>query len=339
MFVNVVIALVIDVVFSFLFFLEGFIIYFQFYLSGKLFVDSLKSLDIDDEEDNNQFELPQTGKTSVNNLVAKEPAKQSRIESYESTIDNLNKLDELLESGVITNEEYIEEKKNIASYAYRSAKQKNNKTMILRSLKLLLDLSIITSEEYKKQKKSTLSVVSIPWDKDKSKYEILEEMQSLFDDNILTEEEFSFHEKQLLLNNTNCINDPTILSEKLSYESAIDRLDNLDELLETGVLTEKAYDEQRKKIVFLTFLTAESENNKIPILKSLKLLLDIKVLTPEEYYRQKQLTLGDYTIPWDQSKSKIEILEEMKSLFGANMLTQEEFLFYKKQLFPNKTNL
>lgn len=44
--VNIVIALVIDIVFTVLFFLEGFIIYFQFYLSGKMFVESLKQLDI-----------------------------------------------------------------------------------------------------------------------------------------------------------------------------------------------------------------------------------------------------------------------------------------------------
>ena len=45
-FVNIAIALVIDIVFSFLFFLEGFFIYFQFYMSGKMFVESLKKLDI-----------------------------------------------------------------------------------------------------------------------------------------------------------------------------------------------------------------------------------------------------------------------------------------------------
>ena len=44
-FVNIAIALVIDIVFSVLFFLEGFIMYFQFYLSGKLFVESIKKLD------------------------------------------------------------------------------------------------------------------------------------------------------------------------------------------------------------------------------------------------------------------------------------------------------
>lgn len=45
-FVNIVIALVMDVVFSFLFFLEGFAMYFQFYMSGKLFIESLKELDL-----------------------------------------------------------------------------------------------------------------------------------------------------------------------------------------------------------------------------------------------------------------------------------------------------
>ena len=41
-FVNVFIALVVDVALSFLFFLEPFIIYLQFYLSGKVYIESLK---------------------------------------------------------------------------------------------------------------------------------------------------------------------------------------------------------------------------------------------------------------------------------------------------------
>ena len=44
--VNIAVALIIDVLFTVLFFIEGFIVYFQFYLSGKLFVESLKQLDI-----------------------------------------------------------------------------------------------------------------------------------------------------------------------------------------------------------------------------------------------------------------------------------------------------
>lgn len=44
-FVNIAIAFVIDIVFSLLFFLEPFIMYFQFYMSGKMFVESVKSLD------------------------------------------------------------------------------------------------------------------------------------------------------------------------------------------------------------------------------------------------------------------------------------------------------
>lgn len=45
--VNIAVALIIDVVFSFLFFLKPFIMYFQFYISGKLFVESLKNLEIE----------------------------------------------------------------------------------------------------------------------------------------------------------------------------------------------------------------------------------------------------------------------------------------------------
>ncbi len=42
--VNVIVAFVIDFALSTLFFIEPFIVYLQFYLSGKLFVESLKKL-------------------------------------------------------------------------------------------------------------------------------------------------------------------------------------------------------------------------------------------------------------------------------------------------------
>lgn len=44
-FVNIAIAFAIDLIFTALFFLEPFIMYFQFYMSGKLFVESLKTMD------------------------------------------------------------------------------------------------------------------------------------------------------------------------------------------------------------------------------------------------------------------------------------------------------
>lgn len=44
--VNIAVACVIDIFMSVLFFLEGFIVYFQFYFSGKAFVESLKKLDV-----------------------------------------------------------------------------------------------------------------------------------------------------------------------------------------------------------------------------------------------------------------------------------------------------
>jgi len=40
--VNIGVALLIDIFMTVLWFLEGFVIYFQFYVSGKLFIESLK---------------------------------------------------------------------------------------------------------------------------------------------------------------------------------------------------------------------------------------------------------------------------------------------------------
>ena len=42
-FVNIIIAIILDLIFTFLPFLTAFIVYAQFYLSGKAFVESLKA--------------------------------------------------------------------------------------------------------------------------------------------------------------------------------------------------------------------------------------------------------------------------------------------------------
>ena len=58
-FINIAVAFIIDLVLSVLFFLVGFIIYFQFYLSGKFFVESLKKLDFKGEDKNTVQSVPQ----------------------------------------------------------------------------------------------------------------------------------------------------------------------------------------------------------------------------------------------------------------------------------------
>ncbi|MBD5403162.1 hypothetical protein HDR58_10280 [bacterium] len=42
--VNIAAAFILDIIFTPLFFLEGFIVYAQFYLSGKLYVENIKKL-------------------------------------------------------------------------------------------------------------------------------------------------------------------------------------------------------------------------------------------------------------------------------------------------------
>ena len=213
-FVNIVIALVIDIIFSFLFFLEGFIIYFQFYMSGKLFVESIKKLDfVDDDGGGPQRELPQVEQPQRIAPITQEPVKRQNAETSDSAKDNLAKLDELLTAGILTEEEYAEQKNKIAPSTVQSAiqtlpqrtkvdsKVENNKIAILHNLKLLLDSEVLTPEEFRKQKQSTLSVASIPWGKNKSRYEILEEMKSLLDAGILSQDEFDFHKKAILSDN------------------------------------------------------------------------------------------------------------------------------------------
>ena len=211
MFVNIIIAFALDVIFSFLFFLEGFIVYFQFYLSGKLFIESIKNLDMKGMfEKEIQRELPKVEQHSKIAPITQKPVQRLSVESSDSVKDNLAKLDELLAAGILTDEEYAEQKNILAPPNVQSAiktpfqrtkidaKVENNKIAILHNLKLLLDSKVLTPEEYRKQKQSTLNMTSIPWNNNMTPIEILVEMIHLLDADILTQEEFNFHKKALL---------------------------------------------------------------------------------------------------------------------------------------------
>ena len=176
------------------------------YRAGNPFVGVDKPLDKMDE-----VSPPVTQKVIV--PVTHEPAKLISGDSSDSTKESLTKLEKLLAAGVLTEEEYDEQKNRISPPNYQSYTRppltrtkvnveiENNKIAILHNLKLLLDSEVLTPEEYRKEKQSTLSNKWIPWKKNKSKYEILEEMKDLLDADILTQEEFEFHKKAVLSNN------------------------------------------------------------------------------------------------------------------------------------------
>ena len=184
------------------------------YRAGNPFVGVDKPLDkMDKVKENNQINLPQIEQKLEIAHQTQELEIQTNSESSDSDKDNLVKLDELLKAGILTEEEYAEQKNKIAPSTVQpaiqtspqrtieDAKVENNKIAILNNLKCLLDSEIITLEEFNKHKHYTLSVVSIPWDNGQSKYEVLELMKHLLDANVLTQEEFDFHKKTILSDN------------------------------------------------------------------------------------------------------------------------------------------
>ena len=269
--------------------------------------------------------------------IAQEPVKNVCAESSDSAKDNLAKLDELLVAGILTEEEYTEQKNKIEPSTIQSAVQtplqrtkldaevENNKIAILQNLKLLLDSGVVTPEEYRKRKQSTLSVVSIPWGKNKTPIEILIEMNHLLGADILTEEEFNFHKKIVLSNEHTRVWTKSIKGTLLM----------LNILIKSDVLTEKELDEIKDKLAKEAIPLAKENESKVSILNNLKLLLDAGIITSEEYRKQKQSTLSIAMIPWDKSKSKYEILQEMKSLLDADIINQEEFDFHKKTILSD----
>ena len=104
-------------------------------------------------------------------------------------------------------------------------------------------------------------------------------------------------------------------------------IEQLDELLHAGILTEEEYDTEVKNIMPQTSYTG---NNKVDMLRNLKTLYDAEILTSEEYDKQKQDVLLSETIPmWIQGKTKVEILIELKALLDEGVLEQKEFDYQK----------
>ena len=305
------------------------------YRAGNPFVGVDKPLDkMDKVKENNQINLPQIEQKLEIAHQTQELEIQTNSESSDSDKDNLVKLDELLKAGILTEEEYAEQKNKIAPSTVQpaiqtspqrtieDAKVENNKIAILNNLKLLLDSEVLTPEEYRKQKLSTLSVASIPWGKNMTPIEILIEMKHLLDADILTKEEFDFHKKIVLSNE----------HTKTWSKSINDTISNLEQLINSSVLTEEELAELKSKLAKAAIPLAKEKENKISILNNLKLLLDAGIITTEEYRKQKQSTLSIAWIPWDNCKSNYEVLLEMKSLLDTGILTLDEYDFHKKEI-------
>lgn len=302
------------------------------YRAGNPFVGVDKPLDKIDEVSHEQHRGIIQKK--IVHPITQEPAKRLSTESSDSDKSNLVKLDELLAAGILTEEEYAEQKNKLAPPTVQSviqttsqrtkidAKIENNKIAILHNLKLLLDSEVLTPEEYRKQKLSTLSVASIPWGKNMTPIEILIELNHLLDADILTKEEFDFHKKIVLSNE----------HTKTWSKSIKDTISNLEQLINSSVLTEEELVELKNKLAKTAIPLAKEKENKISILNNLKLLLDAGIITTEEYRKQKQSTLSIAWIPWDNCKSNYEVLLEMKSLLDTDILTQDEYDFNKKEI-------
>lgn len=141
--------------------------------------------------------LPQPQQATVPSVAEyNEPS----VLTVESSEDDLAKLDELLDAGILTPEEHAEQKKSMVLPSPQQEEQvENNKIDMLRNLKTLLDSEILSKEEYNTQKSNILRIASTPmWKEGKSSVEILIEMKALLDENILSQEEFDFHKKIIL---------------------------------------------------------------------------------------------------------------------------------------------
>ena len=106
-------------------------------------------------------------------------------------------------------------------------------------------------------------------------------------------------------------------------------IEQLDELLHAGILTEEEYDLEISKIT----PSAQDGNTKIGMLRKLKALLEGNILSPEEYDKEKIEIIYSEKIPaWIPEKTMVETLVEFKKLLDAGILTQEEFDYTKMDI-------
>ncbi len=106
-------------------------------------------------------------------------------------------------------------------------------------------------------------------------------------------------------------------------------IEQLDELLHAGILTEEEYDLEMSKIT----PSAQDGNTKIGMLRKLKALLEGNILSPEEYDKEKKEILYSEIIPaWIPEKTMVETLVEFKRLLDDGTLVQEEFDNQKKNI-------
>ena len=106
-------------------------------------------------------------------------------------------------------------------------------------------------------------------------------------------------------------------------------VEQLDELLHAGILTEDEYEMEISKIT----PSAQDGNTKIGMLRKLKALLEGNILSPEEYDKEKIEIVYSEKIPaWIPEKTMVETLVEFKKLLDAGILTQEEFDYTKMDI-------
>jgi hypothetical protein len=106
-------------------------------------------------------------------------------------------------------------------------------------------------------------------------------------------------------------------------------IEQLDELLHAGILTEEEYDLEISK----NTPSAQDGNTKIGMLRKLKALLEGNILSPEEYDKEKIEIIYSEKIPaWIPEKTMVETLVEFKKLLDAGILTQEEFDYTKMDI-------
>ena len=147
LFVNIAIALVIDFALTFFFFLEPFLVYLQFYLSGKAFYKSLHELKLKPTHSTTYSTPPKQIQNKTQPQLPSSTTQSTHPQAITSKSADFQELDSLLQAGVISSSEYDNLQKELLS---------PQQVRELDEINGLLQAGVLSKVEYEKLKKELL---------------------------------------------------------------------------------------------------------------------------------------------------------------------------------------
>jgi hypothetical protein len=209
------------------------------------------------------------------------PSQITKVENNKIAI--LHNLKLLLDSEVLTPEEYRKQKMSTLSVVSIPWGKDMTTIEILIEMNYLLDADILTKDEFDFHKKIVLSDEHTKA-LSKSIKDTISNLELLIKSNVLSE-------KELVELKNKLAEDAIPLAKE--DESKVSILNNLKLLLDAGIITSEEYRKQKLSTLSIARIPWDKNKSKFEILEEIKSLLDADILTQDEFDFHKKTLLSD----------------------------------------------